>query len=47
MLKEHDIESVIINRQDSEFLVGEVDLYVHNSYAEKASALIREAGYQP
>ncbi|MCL6523606.1 MAG: DUF2007 domain-containing protein [Thermoflavifilum sp.] len=40
MLKENGIESVILNRQDSEFLVGEVQLYVHQSDAAKAKELI-------
>ncbi|MBX5439774.1 MAG: DUF2007 domain-containing protein [Thermoflavifilum sp.] len=42
MLKEHGIESVILNRQDSEFLVGEIHLYVHQTEAQKARQLIEE-----
>ncbi|SFV30843.1 putative signal transducing protein [Thermoflavifilum thermophilum] len=42
MLKEHGIESVIMNRQDSEFLVGEIHLYVYQSDAEQARKLIEE-----
>jgi len=40
MLKEYGIESVMMNRQDSEFLVGEIHLYVHRSDAEEAIRLI-------
>jgi Putative prokaryotic signal transducing protein len=44
MLKENNISSIILNRQDSEFLVGEVQVYVHEENAKKASELIQEAG---
>lgn len=42
MLEENQIEGVILNRQDSEFLVGEVELYVPQKQAEKALDLIRQ-----
>jgi hypothetical protein len=42
MLKEHGIESIIMNRQDSEFLVGEIHLYVYRSDAEEARKLIEK-----
>ena len=42
MLKEYGIESVMMNRQDSEFLVGEIHLYVHRSDAEEAIRLIEQ-----
>lgn len=43
MLLEHDIEAVIINRQDSSFgsmLPGMDEVYVHNSNEGKARELI-------
>ncbi|MHB1920609.1 MAG: putative signal transducing protein [Chitinophagaceae bacterium] len=45
MLLENGIQAVLINRQDSEFVViGEAELYVHESMAEKAVQLIKETG---
>ncbi len=40
MLEENNVNAVIINRKDSSFLVGEIDLYVDEDSVEKAKNLI-------
>lgn len=42
MLKENQIETIVMNKRDSEFLLGEVELYVQNSDLEKAKQLLAE-----
>jgi len=45
MLKENNIESVIINRKDSPYgIFGDISVYVYKDQAASASALLREAG---
>jgi hypothetical protein len=42
ILDQNGIESVIMNQSDSEFLLGEVELYVDIENFEEAKSLIRE-----
>ncbi|NCA86071.1 MAG: hypothetical protein EOM83_10930 [Clostridia bacterium] len=42
MLKENGIECSILNKQDSEFLLGSVDLYVETQNEAKARQLLSE-----
>jgi hypothetical protein len=42
ILDENGIESVILNQSDSEFLLGEVELFVDIEDFEAAKSLIRE-----
>ena len=42
MLKENGIESSILNKQDSEFFIGSVDLYVEIQNEVKARQLLSE-----
>ncbi|MCK9269740.1 MAG: DUF2007 domain-containing protein [Bacteroidales bacterium] len=42
MLKENGIESHILNKQDSEFFIGSVDLYVETQNEAKARQLLSE-----
>jgi len=42
MLKENQIEPIVMNKRDSEFLLGEVELYVQNTDLEKAKQLLAE-----
>jgi hypothetical protein len=41
MLSEHDIESVIVNKQDSAYLFGEFELYVNRDEILRAKTLIQ------
>ncbi len=41
MLLEHDIQSVIINKKDSFYLFGDVELYVKVEDAFEATQLIK------
>jgi len=40
LLLENDIESVIVNKQDSAYLFGEIELYVKADEAVKAKHII-------
>lgn len=42
MLEENQIETVVMNKRDSEFLLGEVELYVHSNDFEQARILLAE-----
>jgi len=42
MLEENQIESFVMNKRDSEFLLGDVELYVHSNDFEKANILLAE-----
>lgn len=42
MLEEHDVSAVVINKQDSSYRFGQVELYVHESEEAVARALIAE-----
>lgn len=44
LLKEHDIESVILNKQDSAYLFGDVELYVSVNDVLRALQIIHNAG---
>ena len=40
VLKEHDIDSVIVNKKDSFYLVGEIELYVNQDDVLRAKNII-------
>ncbi|MFZ4400246.1 MAG: hypothetical protein ACOYO1_09445 [Bacteroidales bacterium] len=40
MLEENEIESVIINKQDSAYLIGDIELHIHIDNIMKAKILI-------
>lgn len=40
MLEEHDIPAVIINKQDSSYRFGVLELYVHESHEAAARLLL-------
>nr|NQU93186.1 DUF2007 domain-containing protein [Bacteroidota bacterium] len=42
ILERNEIESVIMNKRDSEFLIGEVELFVDAKNEDKALQLISE-----
>ncbi|MCB2221204.1 MAG: DUF2007 domain-containing protein [Bacteroidetes bacterium] len=42
MLLQHGIESIIINKKDSAYLFGELELYVSSDFAIKANRLVNE-----
>ena len=42
LLKENGIESIVMNKEDSEFLVGTVELYVDEADFEKAEKIVAE-----
>ena len=42
ILEQNDVKAVIINAKDSLFLLGEYELYVHNSDEKKAISIINE-----
>ncbi|MBP5683144.1 MAG: DUF2007 domain-containing protein [Bacteroidales bacterium] len=42
ILEQNDVKTVIINAKDSLFLLGEYELYVHNSDEKKAISIINE-----
>jgi hypothetical protein len=42
LLEENDIESVILNKQDSSYFFGEIDLYISNTDIIKAKQIINE-----
>lgn len=42
MLEEHGVSAVIINKQDSSYRFGQVELYVHESEEVFAKGLIAE-----
>ncbi|MCF8301643.1 MAG: DUF2007 domain-containing protein [Bacteroidales bacterium] len=43
LLAENNIESVSVNKQDSAYLFGEIELYVHVEHAFKANQIIKQA----
>lgn len=43
MLEEHDIPSVLLNKQDSSYLFGKIELYVHEKLEGRALQLISES----
>lgn len=42
MLEENQIETVVMNKRDSEFLLGDVELYVQKTDLEKAQQLLAD-----
>ncbi len=42
MLEENQIETIVMNKRDSEFLLGDVELYVQKTDFEKAQQLLAE-----
>lgn len=42
MLSEHHIHSFIVNKQDSVYKFGEIELFVHRDHVIRAKMLIRE-----
>ena len=42
MLSDHNIQSFIVNKQDSAYKFGEIELFVHRDDVIKAKMLIRE-----
>lgn len=42
VLIDHQIEAVILNKQDSSYKFGEVEVHVHKEYADLASAIISQ-----
>ena len=41
-LAAHDIHSVIMNKQDSSYRFGQIELYAHEMHEHSAQALISE-----
>ncbi|MBL7110746.1 MAG: DUF2007 domain-containing protein [Bacteroidales bacterium] len=42
VLSDHDIESIIINKQDSAYKFGDVEVYVKRDHILKAKKLVQE-----
>ncbi|QQS98295.1 DUF2007 domain-containing protein [Sphingobacterium spiritivorum] len=42
MLLENEVNAVVLNKQDSSYLFGKIELYVNANDVEKANALIDE-----
>lgn len=42
MLTDHNIQSYIINKRDSVYMFGDIELYVHRDHVIRAKMLIRE-----
>lgn len=42
MLSDHDILSFVVNKQDSAYKFGDIELYVHRDHVIRAKMLIRE-----
>lgn len=43
MLEENGVPSVTMNKQDSSYLFGKIELYVHENMTEQALQLIEES----
>lgn len=43
MLEENDIPAVLLNKQDSSYLFGKIELYVSEKLVENAEILMEEA----
>lgn len=41
VLADNDIEAVILNQQDSSYLIGEIEVFVHKDNQEKAVSIIK------
>lgn len=44
MLEEHGVEAVLLNKQDSSYLFGKIELYVPETHVQQAEALIGDYG---
>jgi hypothetical protein len=42
MLSDHDIQAFIVNKQDSAYKFGDIELFVHRDDVIRAKMLIRE-----
>lgn len=42
VLIENEIEAILMNKQDSSYMIGEVEVYIHQSNFNKAIELIIE-----
>lgn len=42
MLADHNIKAFIVNKQDSAYKIGDIELYVHRDSVIRAKMLIRE-----
>lgn len=42
VLKDNEIESVILNKQDTSYLIGDIEIYVAKSNAAKAIELLEQ-----
>ena len=45
MLEEHEIAAVLINKQDSSYLFGKIELYVNEADEAIANVLINSASF--
>ncbi|WP_353196062.1 DUF2007 domain-containing protein [Parapedobacter defluvii] len=45
MLEEHQVPAVIINKQDSSYRFGQIELYVHESQESFARELLADSEY--
>lgn len=43
MLEENDIPSVLLNKQDSSYLFGKIELFVHERFEDHALQLINDS----
>lgn len=44
VLAEHGIDAVIMNKQDSSYRFGQIELYVHGNFEAEALRVIEEMG---
>lgn len=44
MLIENGVHAVLLNKQDSSYFFGRIELYVHQELVEQAEALLSEYG---
>ncbi len=42
MLSDHNIQAFIVNKQDSAYKFGDIELFVHRDHVIRAKKLIRE-----
>jgi hypothetical protein len=42
ILEESEIESVVINKKDSIYKIGDIEVYVHRDYAIRAKQAIKK-----
>ncbi|WP_140936788.1 putative signal transducing protein [Sphingobacterium lumbrici] len=44
MLEENGVEAVLLNKQDSSYLFGKIELYVRQEHVQQAETLIGDYG---